>query len=150
LNGDGGIGNDLIYIPKDVSEMNFQQFTNPPTRTTPARTFTAAEQAAAWNTYIEQDDYLKANRGKYAERGAVFLPLVKRADLTLAQELFTNINGKRNSLQLRADILNVGNLINKNWGLGPRMINNPPLILPTAAQGGPADAQGRAQYRLRV
>ena len=25
-----------------------------------------------------------------------------------------------------------------------------PLIVPTAAQGGPADAQGRAQYRLRV
>ena len=28
--------------------------------------------------------------------------------------------------------------------------NTQPLIVPTAAQGGAADAQGRAQYRLRL
>ena len=150
LNGDGGTANDLLYIPKDITEMNFQQFTNAASGTVPARTFTAAEQAAAWDAYINQDDYLSANRGKYAERGAVFLPLVKRADLTFAQELFTNIQGKRNALQVRADILNVGNLLNKNWGLGQRLINTQPLVVPTAAQGGAADFQGRAQYRLRV
>ena len=150
LNGDGGTGNDLLYIPKDVSEMNFQTFTNAGTTTVPARTFTAAEQAAAWETYISQDDYLSANRGTYAQRGAVFLPLVKRMDLSFAQELFTNIQGKRNSLQVRADVLNFGNLLNKNWGLGQRITNTQPLVVPTAAQGGPADAAGKAQYRLRV
>ncbi len=30
------------------------------------------------------------------------------------------------------------------------MINTQPLIVPTTAQGGVVDAQGRAQYRLRV
>ena len=29
MNGDGGSGNDLIYIPRDVSEMNFALFTQP-------------------------------------------------------------------------------------------------------------------------
>ncbi len=129
--------------------MNFQPYTQAASGSIPARTFTAAEQAAAWNAFIEQDKYLRENRGRYAERGAVFLPMVYRADLSLAQELFTNIARRRNSLQFRADILNVGNLLNSDWGIGQRLVNTQPLIVPTAAQGGPADAQGRAQYRFR-
>jgi hypothetical protein len=46
-------------------------------------------------------------------------------------------------------VLNAGNLLNHNWGVGQRLVNSQPLIVPTAAQGGPADPQGRAQYRLR-
>ncbi|MBA3405476.1 MAG: TonB-dependent receptor, partial [Gemmatimonadaceae bacterium] len=150
LNGDGGFSNDLIYIPRDQSEMNFQTFTQAATTTTPAKTFTSQQQAEAWNSFIERDEYLSANRGSYAERGAVFLPLVKRVDVSLAQELFTDIGGSRNGIQLRADVVNFGNLLNKNWGLGQRLITTQPLIVPSSTQGGPADAQGRAQYRLRV
>ena len=47
-------------------------------------------------------------------------------------------------------MLNFGNLLNEDWGVGQRLINTQPLTVPTAAQGGPADAAGRAQYRLRV
>lgn len=137
LNGDGGTANDLIYIPRDRSEMNFEQFT------ASGRTFTAAEQAAAWDAYIEQDDYLRENRGAYAERGALFLPMVYRADFSATQDLFTAIGGKRNSLQLRLDILNVTNLIDPDWGVGERLVTNQPLI----ARG--ADASGAARYRLR-
>ncbi len=144
LNGDGGTSNDLIYIPRDQSEMNFQTFTQS------GRTFTAAEQAAAWDAYISADSYLRNNRGRYAERGAVFLPFVNRIDFSVAQDLFTNIMGRRHSLQFRADFLNFGNLLNDNWGVAQRLVSNQPLVLPTAAQGGVADAQGRAQYRLRV
>ena len=53
-----------------------------------ARAFTAADQATAWETFIQQDDYLKSHRGQYAQRNAVFLPLVKRADFSIQQELF--------------------------------------------------------------
>lgn len=144
LNGDGGTSNDLIYIHRDTSEMNFQTFTSG------GRTFTAAEQAAAWNAYIDQDPYLSKNRGKYAERGAVFLPFVHRLDFSVAQNFFLNLAGRRHSFQFRADIENFTNLLNKDWGVGQRLVNAQPLIVPTAAQGGPADAQGRAQYRLRV
>ncbi|MDO8502561.1 MAG: carboxypeptidase regulatory-like domain-containing protein [Gemmatimonadaceae bacterium] len=148
LNGDGGFSNDLIYIPRDISEMNFQQFTSGSGAS--AKTFTSAQQAAAWEAYIGQDDYLKSHRGQYAVRGAVFLPMVNRADFSIAQEVFTDLAGKRNSLQIRADILNVGNLLNKNWGVGQRFVNTQPLIVPSSTQGGAADAQGRAQYRLRT
>jgi hypothetical protein len=144
LNGDGGTSNDLIYVPRDASEMNFQTFTQG------ARTFTAAEQAAAWNAYIEQDKYLRTRRGLYAEREGAFLPMVFRTDLSVIQELARNIGGKRNGIELRVDILNVLNLLNSDWGVGQRTISTQPLIVPTAAQGGAADAQGRAQYRLRV
>ncbi len=144
LNGDGGTQNDLIYIHRDVSEMNFQTYS------AGGVTYTAEQQAQAWDAYIEQDPYLSKNRGRYAERGGVFLPMAYRADLSLTQELFTGIAGRRNTLSLRADILNVGNLINKSWGQGQRLVNVQPLIVPTSAQGGPADAQGRAQYRLRA
>jgi hypothetical protein len=149
LNGDGGTSNDLIYIPRDISEMNFQAYTQAASGSIPARTFTAAEQAAAWDAYIEKDEYLSQHRGEYAERGAVFLPMVTRADFQLTQELFTNVLGARNGVSFRADVLNIGNLLNREWGLGQRVVNTQPLIVPTAAQGGPADAQGRAQYRMR-
>jgi hypothetical protein len=144
LNGDGGTSNDLIYIHRNTSEMNFQQFT------VGSVTYTAQQQADAWNAFIEQDPYLSKNRGKYAERGAVFTPMVYRADLSITQEIFTEFMGARNSLQIRADLLNVTNLINKNWGVGQRFVTTSPLIVPTTAQGGPADSQGRAQYRLRM
>jgi hypothetical protein len=138
LNRDGGTSNDLVYIHRDVSEMNFAPFT------AGGRTFTAAEQAQAWNAFIEQDKYLSKHRGQYAQRGAVFLPLVHRADLSIAQDVFRSIAGRRNALQIRLDILNVGNLINSDWGVGQRLVTNQPLTNPGV------DDQGRATYRLRV
>lgn len=138
LNGDGGTSNDLIYIHNNKSEMNFQEYT------TSGVTFTAAQQADAWEAYINQDDYLKNNRGKYAERGGVFMPMVFRADFSIIQEVFAELFGKRNALQFRIDLLNVGNLLNKDWGIGDRFVSTSPLI----ARG--ADADGKATYRLRA
>ncbi|WP_373071167.1 TonB-dependent receptor, partial [Gemmatimonas sp.] len=140
LNGDGGTSNDLIYIPRDASEMNFEQFT---TGTgTAARTYTVAQQQAAFEAFIQQDKYLSSNRGRYAERGAVFLPMVYSADVSVTQDIFTNVAGKKNTVQVRLDILNFGNMLKNSWGQGFRPIDNRVLI----ARG--ADAQGRALYRL--
>lgn len=134
LNGDGGTSNDLIYIPRDISEMNF--VTN--------GAFTPADQAAAWDAYIEQDPYLSNHRGEYAKRGAAFLPFVHRMDLSVAQDVFFKIGGQSHKLQFRADILNFTNLLNHSWGVGTQFNSNQPL-LPAGA-----DAQGRATYRLRI
>lgn len=123
LNGDGGT-NDLIYIPKDVSEMNFGTITT----SANAVVFTPAQQAAAWETYIAQDPYLSKNRGRYAERGAVFLPFVTRADFSVAQDLFFKVKGRTQKFQVRMDVLNFGNLLNKNWGLSQSFISLQPLL----------------------
>lgn len=136
-NGDGAQGNDLIYIPRNAGEMNFEQYTSS------GATFTVAQQQAAWEAYIKQDKYLSKHRGDYAERNAVFLPMLLRADLSFAQEFTTRFAGKGNSLELRLDILNVGNLINDGWGVSERLVSNQPLI----ARG--VDANGQLLYRLR-
>ena len=136
LNGDTGI-NDAIYIPRNTSEMNFQQFTAPN-----GRVFTAGEQAQAWEAYINQDSYLSKHRGQYAERFAVFLPLVKRMDLSVMQDVFHSVKGMRHSGQVRLDITNFGNLLNSNWGVGQRLIRNQILT------NGGVDANGAATYRM--
>jgi hypothetical protein len=145
MNGDGVAANDLIYIPKDTSEMNFAAFT------ASGRTFTAEEQATAFDAYIKQDPYLSKNRGKYADRNGLALPMFRSADLSITQDLFRNIGGAKNGFQLRLDILNVGNLLNSNWGVAQRPVaaintNNQLQILTNPA----VDAQGRATYRLPV
>ncbi|MDP3200409.1 MAG: carboxypeptidase regulatory-like domain-containing protein [Algoriphagus sp.] len=139
-NGDGGFNNDLIYIHANKEEMNFQQYTA--TVGGQPVTFTAQQQADAWEAYILQDKYLSANRGKYAERGAVIMPMVSRADFSFAQQLFTNINGKKNTLEFRVDILNVGNLLNPDWGLGKTFNAIQPLTNPSV------DSNGALRYRL--
>jgi hypothetical protein len=135
MNGDGAT-NDLIYIPRNMGEMNFQQYA------VGADTFTVAEQAAAWEAYINQDPYLREHRGEYAERNGVVRPKVYRADLSISQDVTRRIAGNANSLQIRLDILNLSNLLHKNWGVSQALITNRPL----ASQG--VDASGASLYRL--
>ncbi|MFN7373966.1 MAG: carboxypeptidase regulatory-like domain-containing protein [Cyclobacteriaceae bacterium] len=137
MNGDGGTSNDLIYIPNNTGEMNFEQFT------ASGRTFTVADQQAAWDAYINQDEYLSKNRGKHAERGGVFLPMIFRADFSMSQDIVKNIGKSKNTLQFRIDILNVGNLLNKSWGVGQQLISSSPIIFRSV------DANGVPVFRLR-
>jgi len=145
LNGDGGTSNDLIYVPKDVSEMNFQAYTQTIGSGSTAQTFAYSpqQQAEAWDAFIEQDPYLSKHRGEYVERNAAFLPMVSRIDFSIAQQLGTNIRGRRHGLEIRADILNFGNFLSGNWGTGYSFTSTQPLLPQTP------DAQGRPVYRLR-
>ncbi|HEY2150464.1 MAG TPA: carboxypeptidase regulatory-like domain-containing protein [Vicinamibacterales bacterium] len=143
-NKDTVSGNDLIYIPRDTSEMNFKPLTIAATATAPAKTFSAADQAAAFEQVINSDSYLSSHRGQYAERGAVFLPMVQRIDLSLTQDVFGNIGGKKNSGSIRLDITNFGNLLNSNWGVGTRLVNTQILTSPTQ------DSAGRLTYNLQT
>jgi hypothetical protein len=124
LNNDGGTSNDLLYIPRDASEMNFSNITT----STGTVVFTPAQQAAAWEAFIAQDPYLSKNRGKYAQRGAAFLPFATNVDFSIAQDIIARIGGTKHSFQVRADILNFGNLLNHNWGGGQAFTTTQPLI----------------------
>ena len=104
INGDGSNLNDLIYIPTEaeVNQMNFS----------------GAGQAAAFEAYIQQDDYLSGRRGQYAERYGAIAPWRSRWDLKLLQDFnFKVSENKTNTIQLSIDVLNVGNLLNSDWGL---------------------------------
>jgi hypothetical protein len=137
-NGDTVSGNDLIYIPRDKSEMNFRPVT------VAGHTYTPDDQAAAFDQLIQSDHYLSSHRGEYAQRNAVFLPVVNRLDLSITQDVFHSIGGKRHSGQIRLDITNFGNLLNHDWGVGTRVTNTQILTAPQA------DAQGRLSYTLQT
>jgi hypothetical protein len=135
MNGDGAINNDLVYIPRTTGEMNFLPITG-------ATPYTAAQEAAAWDAFISQDPYLSKHRGQYAERNAVFLPKVFRADLSVSQDVGREIAGKPNRLQIRLDFLNFTNRLNHHWGVSQAFVTTRPLI------SAGVDANGAAQYRL--
>lgn len=141
-NGDSVSGNDLIYIPRDTSEMNFK--TLPASAATGGVSYTPAQQAAAFEQLIESDSYLSSHRGQYAERNAVFMPIVNRFDLSIMQDVHFSIGGKRNTGQIRLDITNFGNLLNHSWGVAERLVNPQILTSPSA------DAQGRLTYNLQT
>jgi len=141
-NGDTVSGNDLIYIPRDQSEMNFRALTVTSAGVT--RSFTAADQAAAYEQLIQNDNYLKDHRGEYAQRNAVFLPVVNRIDLSVAQDVFKSIAGRKHGGQIRLDITNFGNLLNSDWGVGSRLVNTQILTAPQA------DTAGRLSYTMQT
>ena len=141
MNGDTASGNDLIYIPRDRSEMSFAAFS---TTGAAARSFTADQQADAFEQYIQNDSYLREHRGEYAKRNAVFLPMLKRMDLSLVQDVFKSTGTGKHGGQIRLDITNFGNLLNSDWGASQRIRQN--QILTNAA----VDAAGKLTYRMAL
>jgi hypothetical protein len=118
LNGDGN-NNDLIYIPNSASEINLVKSGSGGLGTgTSTDIRTAAQQWAQLNAFINQDNYLSSHRGQIAAANAVVLPYFKKLDMNVTQD-FSVKTGKadRHTLRLSLDILNVGNLLNKYWGI---------------------------------
>lgn len=76
------------------------------------------------------------------------LPQVTRMDLSVSQDLSAMFAGKKNSLQVRLDILNFTNMINSDWGLSQSVINNTPLVPVAPLTTGPT--AGQARYTMRV
>jgi Carboxypeptidase regulatory-like domain len=111
LNGDGIQGNDLIYVPTDRNDINLVPLTIGST------TFTADQQWEALDAFIKQDPYLSENRGDVMERNGGLFPWLHKVDVRAAVDLFSNIGGKKNSLQFTCDILNFGNMLNSEWGV---------------------------------
>jgi hypothetical protein len=110
LNGDRVSNNELVFVPLKGSDIRFSTLTVGSGAT--AVTYTEAQQQEAFDKFINQDPYLSTRRGQYAERNALALPFLHRFDLSVAQDLFVKIGGKRNAFQIRADILNFGNMLN--------------------------------------
>jgi hypothetical protein len=107
LNKDG-VNNDLMYIPASKDEILFKEGANG---------FTAAQQAEALWSFIEQDSYLSKNKGKYAEAYSAKMPWVNRFDLKISQDFRVKAGKTLNTLQVSLDILNFGNMINDSWGV---------------------------------
>lgn len=112
VNGDGSTTNDLIYIPKDRNDIRLADYVN-----SSGATVTADQQWASLNKFIEQDDYLKENRGSIADRFGGVNPWFSNIDLRLLQDFALMLGGNKHTFQLSIDILNVANLLNSDWGV---------------------------------
>ena len=113
LLNDDSRDNALIYIPASASDIEFSG--------------DAAEQAAQWqrlDTFINSLEYLRENRGKYAERNGSRGPWSHIVDLKLLQDFSMNFGEKKHTFQISADIFNFTNLINKDWGKKKFIRNN--------------------------
>lgn len=135
VNGDAGRTNDLIYIPRAQSEINLVDVTD---RTTGNVITSAADQWTALDAFIEGNDYLSSRRGQYAERNGDRLPWQNQVDVRLMQEFALRHSENSHKLQLTLDILNVGNLINKNWGKQYQASFNANQLLDVAGGAGTA------------
>lgn len=143
VNGDGQAGNDLIYIPRDATDPNEIMFADI-TDGNGVVTTSAAAQAAAFNAFIDQDDYLSENRGKIAERFGLLNPWYNNMDLKIVHKLGFNTGNSRQALHINLDILNVGNLFNSDWGV--RKFANPAATSPLILVG--TDDNGRNLYNF--
>ena len=118
LNNDGNNANDLIYIPKSSSEITLVKSGSGGLGTgTSSDVRTPAQIWGQLNNFINQDRYLAANRGKVAAANSVVLPFYKKLDLNVTQDISMKTGKERHTVRLSLDILNIGNLLNKEWGI---------------------------------
>jgi outer membrane receptor for ferrienterochelin and colicin len=96
-NGDGRL-NDLLYIPAGRGDVVFRN---------------AAEENAFWD-YVASDEYLRTHQGQVAQRNGARNRWVNQFDLHIEQEIPGFMKGHKGQIWL--DVMNVGNLINKDWG----------------------------------
>jgi len=120
LNNDGLTANDLVYVPRDASEIVLEGVNGADTRT-------AAVLWGQLNTYINQDPYLSTRRGQYAERNGLLLPFYKRLDFNFTQDFMAKFGKSSHTLRFTLDIFNFGNMLNKNWGIA-KFANRPALL----------------------
>jgi hypothetical protein len=107
-NGDTASGNDLVYVPGSQAEVIF----------TDSRGAALADQDGNWATFdafIKGDPGLNDYRGKIAPRNSSREPWNHGLDARLAQDLPIPAL-KNNQLQLTLDVINLLNLMNKDWG----------------------------------
>jgi len=129
LNGDGNSGTNLIYIPRNQNDINLVKVGSGGTGTGASTDPRTASQI--WNQlndFISQDHYLSARRGQYVNANAVVFPWWKHMDLNVTQDFYyqTKKAGKH-TIRLTMDLINVGNFLNKNWGIQKQQTTSTPL-----------------------
>lgn len=130
INNDGNTA-DLMYIPKDPSEIRFTSMT------VNGITYSAQEQSDLFFKFIEQDKYLDKHKGQVAERNGAKYPWYHRVDFNFQQDIFTNLGKNRNTLQFNAAVVNFLNLLNNDWGIKKQYVVNNPLRVASVTAGTP-------------
>jgi hypothetical protein len=107
MNGDGVV-NDLLYIPsgRGSGQVLF--------RGPAGSTMTAAQAEEKFWTIVDANASLSESKGSVVSRNSAFSPITHQFDVRISQEVPGFFPKHKGVLSL--DILNIGNLINKEWG----------------------------------
>ncbi len=97
--------NDLAFIPK-AGQVEFRPGTDP-------------ALIQQFYDYIQHNDYLKDHQGQIARRNGDRAGWINQLDLSFSQEIPGLFKGNKGIIRL--DVYNVGNLLNKNWGIEKRV-----------------------------
>ena len=107
--GNSSNGN-LAFIPTATTANDFRDYS------LNGVNYTAAQQSADFNSFVNNDSYLSSRKGQYAERNGAHTPWNSEMDMKLMHEFKFTAGKMTHSLQLSFDIFNVLNLINHDWG----------------------------------
>lgn len=123
INNDG-ISLDLLYLPSNPLDIKFVDYTVKNSDGTTSNV-TAVDQYKAYQLFVNNDKSLRNSVGGYVDRNGGLLPWLNRWDFRILQDIFVTDNerGRRHSVQFSLDIMNIGNLFSKNWGLAQQLNN---------------------------
>lgn len=96
-----GQSQSLVYIPKTEDLGKF---------------FADPAQAAAFDSYVNNDKYLKTRRGDFTERNGGRTPWNTQLDLRLTQDVNLKVRKNVHTITFTYDVVNLTNLLNSKWG----------------------------------
>ena len=96
----------LLYIPAIGETTKF--FANTPD---------GIIQAAGFDAYVDGDKYLSTRRGNFTARNGARTPWNVQADFRFSQDIQVAKGKHAHVLTLTYDIVNLTNLVNKDWGI---------------------------------
>ncbi|PUZ21841.1 TonB-dependent receptor [Chitinophaga parva] len=137
----------LAYIPYADQAIHFFQDYND----AQGNVITAAQQAAAFNAFIDGNKYLHGRRGDFTARNMGRTPWNEQADFHFAQEYHFTTNPRSSYLTLSLDVINLTNLLNKDWGrvyFSPNTFNSTASVGLTPVYPGRQTKEGYPVYNF--
>ncbi|PZP43194.1 MAG: TonB-dependent receptor [Pseudopedobacter saltans] len=131
----------LVYIPKTGETVNFFKDI--------AGGATAAQQAAAFDAYIDGNKYLSSRRGDFTQRNGGRTPWNTQLDFRFAQDYNILIGKTKHTITFTYDIINLTNLLNKKWGyqyFSPNTYNSMASVGFATTTGGAGSANAYPTY----
>ncbi|MEO9022177.1 MAG: TonB-dependent receptor [Ginsengibacter sp.] len=133
LNGDGNNKTDLMYIYAKGSDVPFVDFLNKDGSVK----YTIAQQQTAYDQFVSSSHYLNKHKGEYAKRNTAFMPWFNRIDMRFLQDFFIKTGNTKHTLQFTVDVINLPNLLSRDWGIRDLYTVNNPLSLKKVISGTP-------------
>lgn len=140
-NGDGISTNDIVYVPRDINDISLTV----PTGSTPEAEF------AKLDNFINQNACLRNQRGSIMRRNTCRNPWVNFVNARISKS-FNTLRGQ--ALEVTADIFNLLNFIDSDWGLVRESNQFEALQLLRLTgydtRGTPETDDDRARYSLQI